>query len=394
MLNRRSSIIAALILLVAAGGYWVFRPQPIAVETATVAVGRFTYSIEEDGRTRIRHRYTVSAPIAGLMPRLLLRVGDSVQAGQVLTSITPNMAPLLDARVRKELEERVGTAEAALEEAAAPNERAKVDLTRTRTDLSRTAELRKTGAASAAQFDRDTFAVQGAEREAHAAEQRWHAAEHALSQAKAAVRQSGDAGAGEKLPVTSPIGGRVLKVLQESEAAVSIGLPIVELGDPMDLEVTVDILTSDAASIRPGARAVFERWGGGPLEGRVRDVEPSGFTKISALGVEEQRVWVILDITSPPDQWVGLGDSYRVDVRILVEELAEAVTIPIGALFRRGENWLVFVIDEGRAKLRNVDVARRSGRLAAISAGVQAGEVVVLYPPAKLTNGSTVKLIR
>lgn len=394
MLNRRNLIIAALILLIAAGGYWIFRPQPIAVETAAVAVERFTHSIEEDGRTRIRHRYTVSAPIAGMMPRLVLRVGDAVQEGQVVTSITPNIAPLLDARVRNELEERVGAAEAALEEAAALHERAKVDLARMRTDLSRTAELRKTGAASAAQFDRDTFALHAAEREANAAEQRWHAAGHALSQATAAVRQSADTGAGEKLPVTSPIGGRVLKVLQESEASVSMGLPIVELGDPRDLEVTVDILTTDAASIQPGARAVFERWGGEPLEGRVRHVEPSGFTKISALGVEEQRVWVILDIISPPEKWMGLGDGYRVDVRILVEELAEAVTIPIGALFRRGESWHVFVIEDGRAALRRVDVARRSGRLAAISAGVQAGEVVVLYPPAKLGDGGTVTLIR
>lgn len=394
MYSRRTWIIAGLILLVLFGTYWIFRPRPIAVETAEVASERFTHMVEEDGRTRIRNRYMVSAPIAGLMPRLIQRVGDPVQAGQTLISITPNIAPLLDIRIRKELEERVGAAEAALEEAASLKERTKVDLALARTNLTRTASLQKSGAVTAAQLDRDTFAVQAAEREAHAAEQRWHAAEHALGQAKAAVRRSGESGSNEQFPVLSPIDGRVLKVFQESETAVSLGSPILELGDPKDLEVVVDILTTDAASIRPGARAVFERWGGEPLEGRVRRVEPSGFTKISALGVEEQRVWVILDITSPEEKWEGLGDGYRIDVKILVEEIDEAVTMPIGALFRRGDGWHVFVIDGGRATLRTVDVALRSGRLAAISSGIQAGDVVVLYPPARLTDGSAVKLLR
>jgi HlyD family secretion protein len=394
MYNRRTWIIAGLVLLVVFGVYWMVRPRPIAIETAEVALERFTHMVEEDGRTRIRNRYTVSAPISGLMPRLILHVGDPVQAGQTLISITPNIAPLLDVRMRKELEERVGAAEAALEEAASLNERTKVDLVQARTNLARTAKLQKSGAATAAQLDRDTFAVQAAEREAHAAEQRWHAAEHALRQAKAAVRRSGDSSSNEHFPVLSPIDGRVLKVIQESEAAVPLGSPILELGDPKDLEVAVDILTSDAASIRPGARAVLERWGGEPLEGRVRRVEPSGFTKISALGVEEQRVWVILDITSQPEKWTGLGDGYRVDVKISVEEIDEAITMPIGALFRRGGNWHVFIIEGDRAKLRTVDIARRSGRLAAISAGVQAGEVVIVYPPTQLTDGSAVERLR
>jgi HlyD family secretion protein len=394
MYNRRTWIIAGLVLLVVFGVYWMVRPRPIAIETAEVALERFTHMVEEDGRTRIRNRYTVSAPISGLMPRLILHVGDPVQAGQTLISITPNIAPLLDVRMRKELEERVGAAEAALEEAASLNERTKVDLVQARTNLARTAKLQKSGAATAAQLDRDTFAVQAAEREAHAAEQRWHAAKHALRQAKAAVRRSGDSSSNEHFPVLSPIDGRVLKVIQESEAAVPLGSPILELGDPKDLEVAVDILTSDAASIRPGARAVLERWGGEPLEGRVRRVEPSGFTKISALGVEEQRVWVILDITSQPEKWTGLGDGYRVDVKISVEEIDEAITMPIGALFRRGGNWHVFIIEGDRAKLRTVDVARRSGRLAAISAGVQAGEVVIVYPPTQLTDGSAVERLR
>jgi HlyD family secretion protein len=394
MYNRRTWIIAGLVLLVVFGVYWMVRPRPIAIETAEVALERFTHMVEEDGRTRIRNRYTVSAPISGLMPRLILHVGDPVQAGQTLISITPNIAPLLDVRMRKELEERVGAAEAALEEAASLNERTKVDLVQARTNLARTAKLQKSGAATAAQLDRDTFAVQDAEREAHAAEQRWHAAKHALRQAKAAVRRSGDSSSNEHFPVLSPIDGRVLKVIQESEAAVPLGSPILELGDPKDLEVAVDILTSDAASIRPGARAVLERWGGEPLEGRVRRVEPSGFTKISALGVEEQRVWVILDITSQPEKWTGLGDGYRVDVKISVEEIDEAITMPIGALFRRGGNWHVFIIEGDRAKLRTVDIARRSGRLAAISAGVQAGEVVIVYPPTQLTDGSAVERLR
>jgi HlyD family secretion protein len=296
--------------------------------------------------------------------------------------------------VREELKERVGAAEAALEEAKTLHERAKVILARASTDLERTKQLRARDVAPPAQLERDTFTFQAAERDVAAAELRHHAAEHALAQARTALKRSGETGEGaERFPVSSPIDGRVLKVIQESESVVSLGAPLLELGDPADLEVIVDLLTTDAALIREGAKVALERWGGAtPLVGRVRRVEPSGFTKISALGVEEQRVWVVIDIVSSREAWTTLGDGYRVDVKITVDEMETATVVPIGSLFRRGDAWQAFVVDRGMALLRTVKVSRRSGRLAAVAEGLRPGETVIVYPPQALKDGSPIRM--
>jgi HlyD family secretion protein len=247
--------------------------------------------------------------------------------------------------------------------------------------------------ATAAQLEHDTFTFQAAERDVAAAALRHHAAKHTLDQARAALARSGDNEGPERFPVSSPIDGLTLKVIQQSEAAVSLGAPLLELGDPADLEVIVDLLTTDAALVREGAKVALERWGGPtPLEGRVRRVEPSGFTKLSALGVEEQRVWVVIDIVSPREVWSGLGDGYRVDVRIIVYEMEKATVVPIGALFRRGDAWQAFVVDEGVASLRTVMISRRSGRLAAVAEGLRAGETVIVYPPQSLKDGSAIRM--
>jgi len=271
-------------------------------------------------------------------------------------------------------------------------ERAKVALARAATEMKRSRQLRERGVAAVARFERDEFTFQSAQRELAAAERHRHAAEHVLAQARAALKRSSQNGTTERLPVSSPINGQILKVVQESEAAVSIGTPLLELGDPRNLEVVVDILTTDAARIHTGAKIVFERWGGaGNLKGRVRRIEPSGFTKISALGVEEQRVWVIADITSPPTQWANLSDGYRIDLKIVVDEIEQAIVIPVGALFRRGDEWFVFLVDGGYAKLTRVEGLRRSGRMAAIAKGLRAGEMVVVYPSGNLADGKAVR---
>ena len=393
MLQRHYLIIAGLLALVSLGAYWMLRPRPILVEVAAVMEQPFTAIVEEDGRTRVRDRFVLSAPLSGRVPRSTLRAGDAVKVGQALATITPNISPLLDPRVRQELEERVGAAQAAVEEATALHERAKVLVARARSDLERTTQLRARGVAAAAQLEHDTFTFQAAERDVAAAELRRHAAEHTLDQARAALKRSGETEGAERFPVSSPIDGRVLKVIQESEAVVSLGAPLLELGDPADLEVIVDLLTTDAALVREGAKVLLERWGGPTaLEARVRRVEPSGFTKVSALGVEEQRVWIVIDITSPREVWTPLGDGYRVDVKIIVDQIEKAVVVPIGAFFRRGDAWQVFIVDRGRARLRTVKVLRRSGRLAAIAEGLRPGETVVVYPPAALKEGSAVRL--
>lgn len=391
---RTTSIVGALILALAVLGlYWLLMPQPVLVETAEVKTSHFQDTIEEDGRTRVRDRYLVSAPLSGRVQRLALEAGDSVLMGQKLATITPPVSPLLDPRVRLELQAQVGTAEASVEEAESLYEQAKVLQAQAQADLARTQKLAKQNIAAAAQLQREEYLMLAAERQVIATERRWHAATHVLEQARAALKSADNSDSDESYPVLSPIDGRVLRVVQESENVVAQASPLVELGDPGDLEIAVDVLTTDAARIVVGDKVIIERWGGPTdLHGAVRRVEPSGFTKVSALGVEEQRVWIIADITSPRETWTGLGDGYRVEVKIVVDETAEATVLPIGALFRRGEEWNVFVVEEGRAHLRAIQVARLSSRVAAIAHGVRPGEIVVVYPPSKLTDGSNVRL--
>lgn len=391
---RTTSIVGGLVLALAALGlYWILMPQPILVETGEVKTSQFQDAIEEDGRTRVRDRYLVSAPLSGRLQRLVLEAGDAVQAGQMLATITPPVSPLLDPRVRLELEAQVGAAEAAVEEAESLHEQAKVLLAQASADLERTRSLAKRNVAPAAQLEREEFLFRSAERQAYAAERHWHAATHVLEQARAALTSAGNSEASEAFPVSSPINGRVLRILQESETTVAQAALLVELADPGDLEIAVDVLTTDATRIREGDKVIIERWGGPTdLQGAVRRVEPSGFTKVSALGVEEQRVWVVVDITSTPEMWTSLGDGYRVEVRIVVDEIDQAIVVPIGALFRRGDAWSVFVVEGGRAQLREVEIARLSTRIAAVAQGVRPGEIVVVYPPSSLTDGSRIKL--
>jgi HlyD family secretion protein len=389
---RRTLTIAAIAALAAGGLYWVFRPKPVLVETAAVSEQHFVATVEEDGRTRVRDRYVVSAPLGGRFLRPAFRAGDQIMADQTLGTIIPNVPPLLDPRLRRELEERVGAAEAGLEEAKALQDRARVLVTQTLTDLGRTQQLRERGYAALAQLDRDQFAHQAAERALSAADRRRHAAEHALEEAQAALKRMDEPALTEGFKIQSPITGRILRILQESEASVTPGASLFELGDPLDLEIIADLLTGDAAQIQPGANVSIERWGGDhPLSGRVRRVEPSGFTKVSPLGVEEQRVWVVIDITSQREQWLTLGDGFRVDTKITTRELERATVAPVGALFRRGEDWYVFVVEGGRANLRRIEAGPRSDRLAVIAQGLKPGDEVVVFLPASLSDGSRVK---
>jgi len=391
---RSKPIVGALALALAALGlYWILMPQPILVETAKVQTSHFEDTIEEDGRTRVRDRYLVSAPLTGRVERLALRAGDNVQTGQKLATISPPVSPLLDPRVRLELEAQVGAAEAAVEEAESLHQQAKVSQAQARSDLERTRKLAEQNITAAAQLQREEYLVLATDRQVVASERRWHAATHMLEQARAALAIADNSESGERYTVLSPIDGRVLRVFQESENIVTQASPLVELGDPGDLEIAVDILTTDAARIQGGDKVVIERWGGPTvLHGIMRRIEPSGFTKVSSLGVEEQRVWAIVDITSPRETWTALGDGYRVEVKIVVDEADQAIVVPVGALFRRGDAWNVFVLEEGRARIREIKVARLAARVAAVAQGVRPGEIVVVYPPADLSEGSKIRL--
>jgi HlyD family secretion protein len=381
-LGRVLSALAIVAIVVLA--IWALLPKPIPIETATVTKGKFVATVDEDGKTRVRERYVVAAPLAGRLTRVRLKAGDAVKADDVVASILPSPAPFLDPRSRQQAEERLGTTEATRERTKAMVERTQAEAAQAKNELDRTRTLRQSGSSTAQALERAETAMRVAERDLRAAQFQDHAAEHEIEQAKVLLAQYRDGAAGtppERWNVTAPVSGLVLKVTQESETVVQPGTPILEIGDPRDLEVVADVLSTDAVEIHPGAQVAIEHWGGpGTLAGRVRRIEPAAFTKISTLGVEEQRVNVLIDIVAPEKDWVGLGDAYQVDARITVFSHDDATIVPAAALFRTGEAWSAYVVRNGRAQLRAVELLRRSGRFAAVTAGVQVGDKVIVYP--------------
>ena len=370
---------------------WAFMPKPVIVEVAEVARGRFEQTVDEDGKTRVRERYIVSAPLAGRVERVALKAGDAVARGDVVAILHPAAPPLIDARSERELEERLGVAQAALARTRTAVEHARATLAQNRADAQRTQKLSAQGFVSAAQLERDELKVTLAAREAEAAEFERHAAEHQLELARAALtrsRQGWQSGRGERLEIRAPVAGRVLRVVQESEAVVALGVPLLEIGDPQDLEVVVDVLSSDALQVLSGQPVRLERQGGVPaLGGHVRRVEPSAFTKISALGVEEQRVNVVIDIASPRKEWQNLGDAYRVDARIVVHGADDVVKVPVAALFRDSTQWAVYVVDGNVSRKRVIETSRRGSRDAMVEKGLAPGERVILYPGDAVRDG-------
>ena len=397
MTRKQWIVVATGLAAVAAGLAWAFSPRPVIVELAEVRRGRFEQTIDEDGKTRVRERYTVSAPLVGTLQRIQLKAGDAVGKGDLLAVITPAAPALLDARTERELQERVGAAEAGVARASTMVARTGAALSQSKADLERTRKLAEKGFVSPIQLEREQLTVSLNTRELEAARFEEHAAQHQLEQARAALlrmrRETRDGRPGAaQWEIRSPVAGHVLRVAQESEGAVSIGTPLLELGDPSDLEVVVDVLTTDAVQVQKGAETRIVHYGAAaPLAGRVRRVEPSGFTKISALGVEEQRVNVVIDITSPRDQWQTLGDGYRVDARIVVFGAENAVKVPTSALFREGNDWMVFVASGNVARKRAVQIPRRGGLEAMVESGLQPGEQVITYPGDRVADGARVK---
>jgi HlyD family secretion protein len=386
---------AVLLLAAAAGIAWSLWPRPLLIEIAPVTKGRFVATVDEDGKTRIRERYVVAAPLTGRLTRVRLKAGDRVNAGDVVATILPSPAPFLDPRSRREVEEKLGTAEAAVDRAKATVERARAQAAQADQELTRTRTLVERGASTTQALERAELADRVADRDLRAAEFQLHAGEHEVAQARALLERYREGGnePPESWDVPAPVSGLVLKQIQESETVIQPGSPILEIGDPRDLEIVVDVLSTDAVEIRAGADVEIEHWGGpGTLSGRVRRVEPAAFTEISTLGVEEQRVNVLIDIVSPPEQWAGLGEAYQVDTKITVFIQDDATIVPAGALFRRGDGWAVFVVEEGRAQARAVTLVRRSGRVAAVTSGLTPGEWVVVYPSDRVTPGARVEM--
>ena len=372
-----------------------FLPKPIQVETATVGAAPLVVSVIEEGKTRIRHRYTISPPIAGFLNRVELRAGAPIERGKtVLATIQPQPASFLDPRSRAEAEARVKGAESARMRAEAEVERAREALSLAEKERVRAAGLKTKGAVSQKELDEAETHAAMSGRELRAAEFALEVAGFERAQADAALMQTqtpGDSTA-KPLEIVSPVNGFVLSVFEESARVVAQGTPIMEVGDPADLEAEIELLSSDAVGVRPGADVSIEQWGGGkPLRGTVTLIEPGGFTKISALGVEEQRVKVRVNFSEsiPPEH--PLGDRFRVEARIVTWRSANVLQVPTGALFRQGGDWMTFVLEGGKARIAKVEIAHNNGVAAEVLSGLREGQRVLLHPPDTVADGASVK---
>ena len=395
MRTRARLGIAVLALAVAGGIAYGFLPRPVPVDVAAVTRGPLAVTVEEEGKTRVMERYVVSAPMAGYARRIDLRVGDEVRAGQVLVAIEPARSNALDPRSRAQAAAQVKAAEAAVA-AARENERvAEAQATLAQQELERSESLRQSNFISPQALDRARSEVVRTRAALSASGHAANVARFGLEVARAALASTAGleaGGAAETIRVRSPVDARVLKLVRESEGAVQAGDPLVEIGNPETLEIEVEVLSTQAVRIAPGSRVLVDRWGGDAvLQGAVRIVEPTGFTKVSALGVEEQRVRVIVDFTSPREQWRRLGDGYRVEARFVVWEGADVLQVPAGALFRHKEGWAVFVVDGGRAKLAPVEIGQRAGLVAQVRSGLTAGERLVDHPDDRIRDGVRVR---
>jgi HlyD family secretion protein len=364
-------------------------PAATQVDRAPVTRGPLVVTIDHEGETRVRERFVITAPVAGRVQRIGLEPGDPVERGTTLARLTPVSPALLDLRTRAELTGAVSAAEAALGQARAERARALAALDRARTTLQRQRELAAAGVVPTDEIDARETEVRTAEEASRAAEFSVARAGHELEIARARLQQPD--GGGGSMAITAPIDGVVLRRFRESEGVVPAGEPLVEIGNADRLEVVADLLSTDAVRVRAGAPVLIEQWGGDDeLRGRVRRVEPSGFMKISALGVEEQRVNVIVDFEDAERAGRELGDGFRVEVRIIAWEAPDVLKVPVSALFRRGDDWAVFVVEDGRAHLRTVEIGRRDGTEAQVLQGVTEGESVIVHPPDTIADGARV----
>jgi len=366
-------------------------PKPVPVDVVAVTRATIVVTIDEDGRTRVKDRYTISAPLLGSLARVTLAAGDEVEEGQVVARIVPLPAPLLDPRARAEAEARVAAAAASVRVAEAAVTRARTAKEFADAELERKRSLFDKGSITRQGLDAATVDAKARGEDQTSASFGVRVAAHELGVARATLgRIRGDAAEKtDSLEVRSPVAGRVLRVMRESEGVIQPGTALLEVGDPAALEIVVDILTTDAIKLAPGAAATIDGWGGEPLSGRLRLIEPSAFTRMSALGVEEQRVNAILDLVDPRERWAGLGDGYRVDAHITALEAADVVAVPASALFRRDDRWAVFRLAGGVATVATVEVGARAA-LVEVREGLAAGDEVIAYPSDALAEGTEV----
>jgi HlyD family secretion protein len=456
-MERKTWLIGGgMALAVVLAAAWAFAPRPVEVELAAVTQGPFQTTIDEDGKTRLSDRYVVSAPLAATLARITLKEGDVVAVDTPLAVLSSVLPVMLDERTRLEMRARYEAAQDNVSRSVSRTARAQVSLDQARNEVTRSEKLVQQGFIAPIKVETDRLATLGAQREVEGAAAERRMAGHELEQARAAlgavpssaagvgVGVGAGAGAGVVSGVVSgagapnkssgytvraPSAGRVLRVLQTSEGAVALGTPLIEVGDTQHMEVVTELLTTDAPAAAVGSHVLIERWGGrAALQGRVRSIEPAAFTKVSALGVEEQRVRVLIAITSPQTEWQALGDGYRVSVRIVTLSEPQAVQVPVSAVFplpsatvgsggavaasaaspaasagtgagvgagaaaaaaasAAPARFAVFVVNEGRARQTAVELGARNGNAAWIRGGVTTGQQVIAYPPATVRDG-------
>jgi HlyD family secretion protein len=372
---------------------WGLWPKPTLIEVGKASMTPLTVRVSEEGKTRVRNRYVIAAPVAGKMRRMPFRPGDEVKAGETqFTQIEPLEISLLDPRARTQAEQLVSLRQAAKDQAEQNLVVARESAQLAEANRARYAELKTSGAVAPIDQDRIFTEARLRAAQVRAAEFALQVAGYEWEQAKAALTRPGKDAADQPLPLVSPVSGRVLRVMQESETTLGAGAEILEVGDPADIEIEAEILSRDAVTMKPGDLVDIEQWGDEqPLKARVRRVEPAAFTKISALGVEEQRVIVLSDLFDVPETAKRLGDRYRVEVRVATWHQDSVLTVPAGALFREGNVWKAFVFRDGKAVLTALEVGHSDGRLSEILKGLKEGDEVLLHPPDTIKDGSRVR---
>lgn len=396
-MQSRSRIgLPLLILVIAAGLLYGFYPRAIEVDAVAAVSAPLAVTIEEEGKTRVMERYVVSAPVVGYARRIDLHVGDTVQANQVLAQLEPVRSEALDPRSRAQMQAQLQAAQAAVSAAVENARAAAAQAALAEQELQRIESLRKVNFVSEQALDRARTELSRSQAAKQAAQYTANMARFELDKVRATLASTSNQQTGkssETISVRAPVAARVLKLVHESEGLVQAGQALLEIGNPDTLEIAVEVLSTQAVQIAPGSKVLFDRWGSdATLQGVVRMIEPTGFTKVSALGVEEQRVRVIADITSPREIWQRLGDGYRVEARFVIWEGQDILQIPANALFRHGKDWAVFVVKNGRAELRAIKVGQRAGLFVQVLTGIKTGEQVITHPEDKIKDGTRVKV--
>ena len=401
-LQRTGWVLGAMLVL--GGLLWFAWPRSLVVDLATATRGKMVVTIDDEGKTRVRHIYIVSAPIAGKVMRIShpvgdrgisRHVGDLVSADKTVVAVMQPMTPsFIDARSREELKAAVAAADAAVKQAEADIRRLQAALDFSRTELQRALALARTQTISAQALDKAKFEVETNEAALISARAQLEVRQFVRTSLAAGLIDPSSVSAPENpaccVQIRAPVTGRILKIIQESEAVVQSGTPLIEIGDPADLEVVADLLSTEAVQIKVDAPVRIDGWGGPPIQGRVVRIDPAGFVKVSALGIEEQRVRTTIDFADPPEIWSRLGHDYRVIVHVTVWSAGGVLTVPVGALFRQGDQWAVFAVKDGRASTTIVTIGHRNGRTAEVLSGLSSGHRVVLHPNDRIKNGVAV----